>query len=90
MNQELHNHPQDGIFRGIGSAEPCKRCIMAHAAPDLLEALETLTIYAEAIAARVEYYNMSELTNIYAASMPELKQAIERARKINAKARGRA
>ena len=38
-----HNHFADGIFRGVGSYDPCKRCIMEHAAPDMLEALrETL------------------------------------------------
>ena len=37
-----HHHFSDGIFRGKGSADPCKRCIMKHAAPDLLEALQTL------------------------------------------------
>ena len=35
-----HNHFADGIFRGVGSYDPCKRCIMEHAAPDMLEALK--------------------------------------------------
>jgi HrpA-like RNA helicase len=45
-------------------------------APELLEALDRLTIYAEAIMERVKYYNMSELTTVYAAAMPELNEAI--------------
>lgn len=35
-----HNHFADGIFRGVGSYDPCKRCIMEHAAPDMYEALK--------------------------------------------------
>ena len=33
-----HNHKNDGIFRGRGSSEPCKRCILEQSAPRLLEA----------------------------------------------------
>ena len=33
-----HNHLQDSIYRGKGSGDPCQRCILEHAAPDLLEA----------------------------------------------------
>jgi hypothetical protein len=35
----LHHHFNDGIFRGIGSAEPCARCVLERAAPDLLDCL---------------------------------------------------
>lgn len=31
----LHHHHADGVFRGKGSAQPCARCILEHAAPDL-------------------------------------------------------
>ena len=58
------------------------------AAPELLEALDTLTIYAEAIMERVNYYNESELTHIYAASIPELKTTILAAKAAIAKAEG--
>lgn len=37
-NPPLHHHHADGIFRGKGSAEPCARCILEHAAPDLAAA----------------------------------------------------
>ena len=33
-----HNHLQDSIYRGKGSGDPYQRCILEHAAPDLLEA----------------------------------------------------
>lgn len=39
---QLHHHFNDGIFRGVNSATPCARCIMEHAAPEMLEALKLL------------------------------------------------
>jgi hypothetical protein len=58
------------------------------AAPDMLEALDTLTIYAESIMERVKFYNMCEFTGIYSASMPELDAAIKAAKAAIQKAEG--
>lgn len=49
MSQEkssipLHHHFQDGIFRGKGSAEPCARCILEQAAPEMYEALKAAMV----------------------------------------------
>lgn len=62
------------------------RAVNYHA--ELLEALETLNIYAEAFTKRVEFYNKRESLNIFAASMPELKTALKQARGALEAARG--
>ena len=54
---------------------------------DMLEALDTLAIYAEAIMERVKHYNLSELATIYAASMPELEAAVKQAKLAISKGR---
>jgi hypothetical protein len=40
MNTPLHHHFNDGIFRGKNSFDPCARCILEQAAPELLEACQ--------------------------------------------------
>ena len=45
MKTPLHHHFQDGIFRGKNSPEPCARCILEHAAPELLEALKKIVAW---------------------------------------------
>jgi len=54
---------------------------------NMLEALDTLAIYAEAIMERVKHNNMSELTTIYAASMPDLEVAVKQAKLAISKGR---
>ena len=54
-----HNHPNDGIFRGRGTPNPCKRCILEHAAPDLLEACK----YAEGLVKIARQYFPKSIRN---------------------------
>lgn len=46
----------------------------------LWEALNSLTVYAEAIAKRVQLHNNQENDIVYAGSMPELLNAIKQAK----------
>ena len=41
-NVPLHNHPNDGAFRGRGAPVECPRCILEHGAPAMAEALRIL------------------------------------------------
>ena len=59
------------------------------AAPELLEAIKALIVYAFGLAKRVDLYNELENDIIYAAQMPDLKQALEQARAAIKAAEGR-
>ncbi len=70
-----HNHPNMGIFRGIGSGEPCQRCILEHAAPDLLAACHQMWA---ALDERI--YNASHGESVNEA-LKKIKAAIAKAEK---------
>ena len=66
MSIPLHRHFNDGVYRGHGSPQPCKRCILEQAAPDLLTSLRFL----------VEAADTEPGMNIYRAHIEKAKEVI--------------
>ena len=62
MKTPEHNHFADGNFRGVGSDNPCARCILEHAAPDMYNCLEEMVNLFEGFARAClrEKYTQSE------------------------------